>query len=31
VIPHVTGTAFVNAEATLILNPADPFQMGIRG
>lgn len=31
VIPHVTGTAFVNAEATLILNPADPFRMGIRG
>ena len=30
-IPRVTGTAFVNAEATLLLNPSDPFQMGIRG
>jgi 4-hydroxyproline epimerase len=29
-IPRVTGTAYVNAEATLLLNPADPFQMGIR-
>ena len=31
IIPHVTGTAFVNAEATLILDPRDPFQLGIRG
>ncbi len=30
VIPHVTGSAFVNAEASLILNSADPFRMGIR-
>ena len=29
-IPRVTGTAYVNAEATLLLDPADPFQMGIR-
>ncbi|MCP5120472.1 MAG: hydroxyproline-2-epimerase, partial [bacterium] len=28
--PSVKGTAFVNAEATLILDPGDPFQMGIR-
>lgn len=30
IIPHITGSAFVNAEATLILDPADPFWMGIR-
>ena len=30
-IPHIRGTAYVNAEATLILNPDDPFRMGIRG
>ncbi len=29
-IPRITGTAFVNAEATLLLDPNDPFQMGIR-
>lgn len=29
-IPRVTGTAYVNAEATLLLDPSDPFQMGIR-
>jgi 4-hydroxyproline epimerase len=29
-IPRVTGTAWVNAESTLILDPADPFCMGIR-
>ncbi len=28
-IPNVTGTAYVNAEATLLLDPNDPFQMGI--
>ena len=28
-IPRITGTAFVNAEADLLLNPADPFCMGI--
>jgi 4-hydroxyproline epimerase len=30
IIPHIRGTAFVNAEATLLLDPADPFQMGLR-
>jgi 4-hydroxyproline epimerase len=30
-IPRVTGSAFVNAEATLLLDPADPLAMGIRG
>jgi 4-hydroxyproline epimerase len=30
VIPRVTGSAYVNAEATLILDPNDPFCMGIR-
>jgi 4-hydroxyproline epimerase len=30
VIPHIRGAAFVNAEATLLLDPADPFQMGLR-
>jgi 4-hydroxyproline epimerase len=30
VIPSITGTAFVNAEATLILDPDDPFELGIR-
>ncbi len=29
-IPSIRGSAFVNAEATLILDPRDPFQMGIR-
>ena len=29
-IPRVTGTAYVTAEATLLLDSADPFQMGIR-
>jgi 4-hydroxyproline epimerase len=28
--PVVTGTAFVIADATLIMDPADPFQHGIR-
>jgi 4-hydroxyproline epimerase len=27
--PHVTGSAFVTAEAELILNPDDPFREGI--
>ncbi len=31
VFPTITGSAFVNAEATLILNPADPFCAGIVG
>ncbi|MCY2968396.1 MAG: proline racemase family protein [Planctomycetota bacterium] len=30
VVPSVRGTAYVTAEATLLLDPADPFQMGIR-
>ncbi len=30
VLPAITGSAFVNAEATLILDPRDPFCMGIR-
>ena len=30
VYPSITGSAFVNAEADLILNPGDPFCMGIR-
>ncbi len=30
VIPHIRGNAFVNAEATLLLDSADPFQMGLR-
>lgn len=28
--PRIRGSAYVNAEATLILDPADPFAMGIR-
>jgi 4-hydroxyproline epimerase len=30
VIPTITGAAHVNADARLILDPADPFCMGIR-
>jgi 4-hydroxyproline epimerase len=30
VLPRVTGSAYVCAEATLILDPADPFRTGIR-
>jgi 4-hydroxyproline epimerase len=30
VYPSITGSAFVNAESELILNPSDPFCMGIR-
>jgi 4-hydroxyproline epimerase len=30
VIPSIKGAAWVNAEATLILDPRDPFRMGIR-
>ena len=29
IIPTITGTAFITAESTLILDPADPFQFGI--
>ena len=28
--PRIRGSAYVNAESTLIVNPADPFAMGIR-
>jgi 4-hydroxyproline epimerase len=31
VLPRVTGSAWVNGEAHLILNPEDPFQFGIGG
>ncbi len=30
VLPAIRGSAYVNAEATLILDPNDPFCMGIR-
>jgi len=30
VTPLIRGTAYVNAESTLIIDPADPFAMGIR-
>lgn len=30
ILPRITGSAHVCAEATLLLDPADPFQMGIR-
>jgi 4-hydroxyproline epimerase len=30
VVPTITGTAHVNAEATLILDPRDPYNLGIR-
>jgi len=29
IIPTITGTAYLTAETTLILDPADPFQFGI--
>jgi 4-hydroxyproline epimerase len=29
IIPTITGTTFITAETTLILDPADPFQFGI--
>lgn len=29
IIPTITGTAYVTAEGTLLLDPADPFQLGI--
>jgi 4-hydroxyproline epimerase len=28
--PQIRGSAFVNAESTLIIDPADPFALGIR-
>jgi proline racemase len=30
VIPRIGGTAYVTAESTLLLDPRDPFCMGIR-
>ncbi len=30
IIPAIKGSAYISAEATLILDPRDPFQMGIR-
>src|SRR5436853_6803332 len=30
IIPRITGTAFVTAEATLLVDPSDPFRTGIR-
>ena len=30
IIPRIRGSAYVNAESTLILDPEDPFAMGIR-
>lgn len=29
IIPTITGDAFITAESTLLLDPADPFQFGI--
>ena len=31
IIPRITGTAYITAEATLILQETDPFRAGIRG
>ena len=28
--PQIRGTAYVNAESTLIVDPDDPFALGIR-
>jgi 4-hydroxyproline epimerase len=30
VLPSIRGSAFVNAEATLLLDPRDPFRFGLR-
>ena len=30
IVPSITGSAFVTAEATLLVDPADPFRDGIR-
>ncbi len=29
IIPRIRGTAFINAEATLLLDPKDPFKVGL--
>ena len=31
VVPSITGTAFITAEATLLVDPTDPLRDGIRG
>jgi 4-hydroxyproline epimerase len=31
VIPSITGSAYVTAEATLLFDPEDPFRLGIGG
>lgn len=31
IIPNIRGSAYINAEATLLFDDADPFQWGIRG
>jgi 4-hydroxyproline epimerase len=31
IIPRITGSAYITAEAILLLDPDDPFCMGIRG
>jgi 4-hydroxyproline epimerase len=31
IIPRITGSAYVNADATMILDPDDPFRFGIQG
>jgi 4-hydroxyproline epimerase len=31
ILPHIKGSAFITAEAALILDVRDPFCMGIRG
>jgi 4-hydroxyproline epimerase len=31
IIPRITGSAYICAETTLLLDPNDPFRMGIRG
>jgi 4-hydroxyproline epimerase len=30
IIPRIKGSAYVTAETTLVLDPDDPFQWGIR-
>jgi 4-hydroxyproline epimerase len=30
IVPRITGSAYIQAEATLLLDPTDPFRMGIR-
>jgi 4-hydroxyproline epimerase len=30
IIPRIRGSAYINAEATLLFDPKDPFRMGIR-